>query len=108
MPCVQVDRQANQLAYHLVASGVSPGATVMLLMHASAEAIVCMLAILKAGCAYSALSPQYDELSELLLDASPTLVITHHGLHSRLPRTSVPFRVFNFEADADVAALAKR
>ena len=108
MLCVQVDRQANQLAYHLVASGVSPGATVMLLMHASPEAIVSMLAVLKAGCAYSAVSPQYDELSELLLDASPTLVITHRGLHSLLPRTSAPILVFNFEANADVAALASR
>ncbi len=96
------------MAYHLVASGVSPGATVMLLMRSSPDAIVSMLAVLKAGCAYSALSPQYDELGALLLDASPALVITHMGLHGLLPRTATPLKVFNFDAQADTAALAKR
>ena len=105
---MQVDKRANQLAYHLVASGVSPGATVMLLMHASPEAIVSILAVLKAGCAYSALSPKYNELATLILDASPALVITHRGLHGRLPRTATPLKVFNYDAEADVSALAKR
>ena len=104
----QVDRRANQLAYHLVASGVSPGATVMLLMHSSPDAIVSMLAVLKAGCAYSALSPKHDELGMLVLDASPALVITHKGLHGLLPRTATPLKVFNFDAQADSEALAKR
>ena len=103
-----MDRRANQLAYHLVASGVSPGATVMLLMHSSPDATVSMLAVLKAGCAYSALSPKYDELGTLLLDASPALVITHKGLHGLLPRAATPLKVFNFDAQADTAALAKR
>ncbi len=105
---MQIDKRANQLAYHLVASGISPGATVMLLMHASPEAVISILAVLKAGCAYSALSPRYDEMAALILDASPALVITHRGLHGRLPRPAAPVKVFNYDAEADVLALAKR
>ena len=107
---VQVDQKANQLAYHLIASGVSPGAIVVLLMNRSADFIVSLLAVLKAGCAYSALSAELPEeaLHHILLDAAPALVITHGGLHALLPKGADAPRVFNFDAAPDAETLSKR
>ena len=107
---LQVDQKANQLAYHLIASGVSPGATVMLLMNRSADFIVSLLAILKAGCAFSALPAGLPELALRLIlqDAAPALVITHAGLHASLPKGADAPRVFNFDSAPDAEALSKR
>ena len=106
----QVDQKANQLAYHLIASGVSPGATVVLLMNRSADFIVSLLAVLKAGCAYSALSAELPEeaLQHILQDSAPALVITHGGLHALLPKGADTLRVFNFDSAPDAKTLSKR
>lgn len=105
-----MDQKANQLAYHVVASGVSPGATVALLMRRSADFIISLLAVLKAGCAYSALPAELPEqaLHLLLQNAAPALVITHAGLHASLPKGPDAPRVFNFDSAPDAEALSKR
>ena len=105
-----MDEKANQLAYHLIASGVSPGATVVLLMNRTAEFVVSVLAVLKAGCAYCALSAELPEeaLQHILQDAAPALVITHGGLHAVLPKGAHAPRVFNFDSAPDADALSKR
>ena len=107
---LQVDQRANQLAYHLIASGISSGATVVLLLHQSPESVVSALATLKAGCAYSALPAGLPEeaLRLILQDAAPALVITQAGLHASLPKGADAPRVFNFDSDPDAEALAKR
>ena len=106
----QVDQRANQLAYHLIASGISSGATVMLLLTRSPELVVSALAALKAGCAYSALPAGLPEeaLRLILQDAAPALVITHAGLQASLPKSADAPRVFNFDSAPDAEALAKR
>jgi non-ribosomal peptide synthetase component F len=48
----ELNSRANQVAHHLIGQGVGPGALVGVLMDRSAELIVGMLAILKAGAAY--------------------------------------------------------
>jgi non-ribosomal peptide synthetase component F len=106
-----VDQKANQLAYHVVATGVSPGATVALLMRRTTpDFIVSLLAVLKAGCAYSALPAELPEqaLSLLLQNTAPALVITHAGLHASLPKGPDAPRVFNYDAAPDAEALSKR
>ena len=105
-----MDHKANQLAYHVVASGVSPGATVALLMRRSADFIISLLAVLKAGCAYSALPAELPEqaLHLVLQNAAPALVITNAGLHASLPRGPDAPCVFNFDSAPDADALSKR
>ncbi|CAK0785103.1 hypothetical protein CVIRNUC_008309 [Coccomyxa viridis] len=106
----EVDQRANQLAYHLIASGISSGATVMLLLTRSPELVVSALAALKAGCAYSALPAGLPEeaLRLILQDAAPALVITHAGLQASLPKGADAPRVFNFDSAPDAEALVKR
>ena len=107
---LQVDQKANQLAYHLIASGISSGATVMLLLNRSPELVVSALAALKAGCAYSALPAGLPEeaLRLILQDAAPALVITHAGLHASMPKGADAPKIFNFDSAPDAEALAKR
>ena len=107
---VQVDQRANQLAYHLIASGISSGATVMMLLRQSPELVVSALAALKAGCAYLALPAGLPEeaLRLILQDAAPALVITHAGLQASLPKGADAPRIFNFDSAIDAEALAKR
>nr|UXE44170.1 linear gramicidin synthase subunit D [uncultured bacterium] len=56
----ELNRRANQLANHLVQSGVHPGTVVVLFMHRSPDLIVALFAILKAGAAYVPLDPKYS------------------------------------------------
>nr|MDT0527064.1 AMP-binding protein [Streptomyces sp. DSM 41633] len=48
----ELDESANRLAHLLVGHGVGPGERVALMFPRSAEAIVGILAVLKAGAAY--------------------------------------------------------
>src|SRR4029450_6776911 len=53
----EVDEASNRLAHLLFGQGVGAGQCVALLLERSAEAVVAMLAVLKAGAAYLALDP---------------------------------------------------
>ncbi|MCX5199524.1 non-ribosomal peptide synthetase [Streptomyces sp. NBC_00249] len=54
-----LDERADRLAHHLVTLGVKPGAPVAVLLERSAEAVVALLATLKAGGAYLPLHSGY-------------------------------------------------
>uniref|UniRef100_A0AAU3I253 Amino acid adenylation domain-containing protein n=1 Tax=Streptomyces sp. NBC_01393 TaxID=2903851 RepID=A0AAU3I253_9ACTN len=55
----ELDALADRLAHRLVASGVAPGDSVMLLMERSADLVAATLAVLKAGAAYVPLPSAY-------------------------------------------------
>src|ERR1700757_4685961 len=82
----ELDEAANRLAHLLAAQGVGPGRCVALLMERSVEAIVAMLAVLKAGAAYLAIDPVMPaaRIGVMLDDAAPAPGITSTGLRSRL------------------------
>ncbi|MGN6335339.1 amino acid adenylation domain-containing protein, partial [Mycobacterium sp.] len=54
MTYLELDEAANRLAHLLAGQGAGPGQCVALLLERSAEAVVAMLAVLKAGAAYLA------------------------------------------------------
>ncbi|MEQ2026735.1 amino acid adenylation domain-containing protein [Xenorhabdus szentirmaii] len=55
----ELDQNANQLAHFLIRKGVRTGSCVGLSVERSLEAIVCFLAILKAGGTYVPMDPHY-------------------------------------------------
>jgi surfactin family lipopeptide synthetase A len=82
-----LDRRANQLAHHLRAHGVGPGAVVGLCVERSLAMLVGLLAVLKAGGAYLPLDPAYprDRLAFMLKDARVRVLLTEQRLAPLLP-----------------------
>ncbi len=88
----QLNARANQVAFQLIGQGVTPSALVGLLMDRSADLIVGMLAILKAGAAYVPLDPTYpkDRLTYMMEDARLTAIVSQSRYRSFLADVSVP------------------
>ncbi|MDP5209828.1 non-ribosomal peptide synthetase [Microbulbifer sp. 2205BS26-8] len=75
-----LNAQANQLAHYLIAQGVGLDMLVAVCMERSIDMVVALLAILKAGCAYVPLDPDYPEqrLQQILNDSQPLCVLVDH------------------------------
>jgi amino acid adenylation domain-containing protein len=77
-----LDARANQLANHLARLGVGPDARVGVLLERSAELVVSILAVLKAGGCYVPLDPGYppERLRLMLADSSVRVLISRGEL----------------------------
>ena len=74
----ELNARANRLARLLIGRGVGPESLVAVVMERSADLVVALLAVLKAGGAYLPVDPGYpaDRISYLLTDAAPVLALT--------------------------------
>ncbi|HZI16969.1 MAG TPA: amino acid adenylation domain-containing protein, partial [Pyrinomonadaceae bacterium] len=83
----QLGALADRLAARLRALGVGPDVLVGVLMERSAEMVVALLAVLKAGGAYLPLDPEYpaERLGHMLEDARPPVVLAQRRLLDSLP-----------------------
>ncbi|MEW1640377.1 amino acid adenylation domain-containing protein, partial [Streptomyces sp. NPDC093801] len=86
----ELDARANRLARLLIARGVGPETLVGVLMDRSADLVVALLAVLKAGGAYLPIDPGLPSarVADMLLDAAPELLLTgreHAALAGRPP-----------------------
>ncbi|HSF39106.1 MAG TPA: condensation domain-containing protein, partial [Thermoanaerobaculia bacterium] len=74
----EVEARAVRLAGHLRSLGVGPGSRVGLSAERSPEAVIALLAILKAGAAYVPLDPAYPEERRtfMLEDSGATVLLT--------------------------------
>ncbi|WP_019925198.1 non-ribosomal peptide synthase/polyketide synthase [Nocardia sp. BMG111209] len=88
----QLDFRANLLAWELMSRGVGPDAIVAVALPKSAELLVALVAVSKAGGAYLPIDPGYpsDRLAFVLADAAPVLVVTDSVTASTLPPADVP------------------
>ncbi|HST60442.1 MAG TPA: amino acid adenylation domain-containing protein [Longimicrobium sp.] len=100
----ELDGRANRLARHLAAMGARPEARVGICLERSAEMVVAILAVLKAGAAYLPLDPSYPagRLAYMLEDSGASLLITQASLRGLLPAEGV--RVVRVDTDADAIA----
>lgn len=82
----ELQAKANLLARRLRGLGVGPDSLVGVYMERSAEAIVALLAVVKAGGAYLPLDPAYpsERVTTILGDARPTVLLTEGHLLDRL------------------------
>ena len=80
-----LNRRANQLAHHLLANGVERGDLIGLSVARSAEMMIGLLGIMKAGGAYLPLDPEYplERLHFILEDAQAPLLITQEKLRGQ-------------------------
>lgn len=100
----ELDARANRLAHHLRSLGVGPEARVAVCLRRSAQTIVALLGVLKAGGAYIPLDSAHprERIAFMLEDAAPVALITETALASRLPEAA-GHRVW---VDADAEAIA--
>lgn len=84
----ELNRRANQLAWHLRERGVGPDVLVGLCMERSLRAIVALLGILKAGGAYVPLDPAYpkERIAYIVSDSRCRLLITDRETLDRIPQ----------------------
>lgn len=83
----ELDARAERLAAELRTRVHGENAVVAVLMDRSAELIVSLLAVLKAGCAYLALNTADPDrrLAELVADAGARIAVADAGAAGRLP-----------------------
>jgi amino acid adenylation domain-containing protein len=86
----ELNSRANRLAHHLIAQQIGPEDLVALAMTRSAQTVVALLAVLKAGAAYVPLDLDYppERLAYMLADAKPRCVLSDHAGIARLPETA--------------------
>ena len=91
----ELNRRANQLANLLCNYGVQIGTPIGLLLPRGLDAIISMLAILKAGGYYVPMDPAWptDRLDFVMSDAETTLVITRNISATNLPSSPMLFPI---------------
>ncbi|RJL18866.1 non-ribosomal peptide synthetase, partial [Bailinhaonella thermotolerans] len=82
----ELNARANRLAHALISEGVGPERFVALALPRSADLVVAVLAVLKAGAAYLPIDPDYpaDRIAYMIEDAKPVLTITTETLTADL------------------------
>ncbi|HZM74979.1 MAG TPA: amino acid adenylation domain-containing protein, partial [Candidatus Limnocylindrales bacterium] len=103
---LELNQQANRLARLLVERGAGPERFVALALPRTADLIVALLAVLKAGAAYLPIDPAYpaERIAFMLADAAPALLLTTAGVSQRLPEVpNVPRLYLNTGDPTDAA-----
>src|SRR5580658_7544836 len=83
----EVNARANRLARFLGGLGAGPGRLVAVAMPRTAEMVVAVLGVLKAGAAYVPVDPAYpaDRIAFMLADTAPVAVLTTQAAGRDLP-----------------------
>ncbi|MEM7127315.1 MAG: amino acid adenylation domain-containing protein [Chloroflexota bacterium] len=86
----ELNKQANQLAHHLITQGVQPNSLVGVSVERSIGMVVALLATLKAGGVYLPLDPTYpaERLRFMLDDAKINMLVVGQGTLALLPTTA--------------------
>jgi len=83
----ELNCRANRLAHYLRAAGARADVLVGICLERSAEVLVALLGVLKAGAAYLPLEPDYpaERLRFILENAGAPILVTLNALTDRLP-----------------------
>ncbi|MGW4686105.1 non-ribosomal peptide synthase/polyketide synthase [Streptomyces sp. NPDC004244] len=83
----ELNARANRLAHTLLAQGVGPESVVALALPRSADLVVGVLGVLKAGGVYLPLDPAYpaERITFVVEDARPVAVVTSLAVDVALP-----------------------
>ena len=102
-----LDARANQLAHRLIDAGAGPDRPIGICLERSAEMVIAVLAVLKAGAASLPLDPEYpaERLAYMLADAGASLLLVHAPTRQRL---RVPASCDVVDLDEEAIALAVR
>jgi amino acid adenylation domain-containing protein len=98
----ELNSRANRVAYQLRALGISPEMLVGIFVERSAEMIVGLLGILKAGAAYVPLDPAYpkERLAHMISDAQMPVIATQKKLANEIPASEAKLLILDSEVSA--------
>ncbi|PCE21526.1 non-ribosomal peptide synthetase, partial [Burkholderia ubonensis] len=101
----ELDAAANRLARQLRALGVGPETVVAVALERSIDAVVALVAILRAGGVYVPVDPEQPpaRAATILAEAQPALVISRTGLAPRFADAARAMLLVDRDA-ADIAA----
>ena len=87
----ELNQRANRLARHLINRGLQHGQIAGVCAERSAEMLVALLAVLKAGAVYLPLDPSYPEerLHYMLSDSKASFLLTQKDLKSKLSAENI-------------------
>ncbi len=99
----ELDVWSNRLARYLSGRGVRPGDVVGVHVERSPQMVAALLAVLKAGAAYTMLDPLFpvERLNEMLGQVGPAAVLTQ----SHLPRLATSAAVVDLTAEVGAISL---
>ena len=102
----ELNERANQLAHYLRTAGVGPDVLVGVCIERSAELVVALLGILKAGAAYLPLETSYpaERLDFILNDSATPILITQKSLSDKL-RTDA--RIICLDDEEEIASQSR-
>ena len=101
----ELNARANQVAHYLMKRGACPEALVGIYCERSADMLVGILGVLKAGSAYVPLDPNYPKqrIRHILEDAKAPIVLTQKSLADDLPE----FAGQRISLDTDWSAISQ-
>ncbi len=101
----ELDARSDRLAARLVQWGARPETLVALAIPHSADMIVAVLAVLKAGAGYLPLDVDYppERIEFVFADANPVLVLAAAESVAALPRTGIAVRTLDEASDGESA-----
>lgn len=78
----ELNVKSNRLARKIVSTGIAQESIIGIMMHRSAGMLVSILAVLKAGCAYVPIDPEYpvDRIRYMVEDSGLNLMLTEASL----------------------------
>ncbi len=87
----ELNEKANQLARRLRRCGVTKETVVGIMLERSQDMIISLLAILKAGCAYLPIDPDYptERILYMLKDSNARILLTNEKSRKEIPFTSL-------------------
>ncbi|WP_020384979.1 non-ribosomal peptide synthetase [Kribbella catacumbae] len=96
----ELNARANRLARFLVDEGVRPESRVAVAIPRSADLVVAVLAVLKAGAAYVPIDPEYpaERNAYILEDSDPELILVSGSATQGLPATTAPAVAVDYPA----------
>ncbi|HYO14103.1 MAG TPA: amino acid adenylation domain-containing protein, partial [Thermoanaerobaculia bacterium] len=98
----ELNRRASGLAGHLRSLGVGPEVGVGVFLDRSADLVVSLLAVLKAGGLYVPLDPAYppERVGFILEDTAAPVILSRESLAGRLPATGARLVLVDRDAEA--------
>ena len=99
----QLNERANQLAHELLARRNNDNPLIAICLERSPEMVIGLLAILKAGCAYVPIDPEYpqERIRYMLEDSAAPVLLTQSHQLDRLPLDELEHNCFVFSLDTE-------